>query len=126
MRSRPLLVTVAAILLVLLSLIDFPFPWEYLFPGAGEPPWFIYYPSIVLGVAGLIVAFGLWTLKPWSLWATVVVSALNFILAVPGVIEPLPSALRVAIAATAGVALLIVVLALLPASRRALRPDRPA
>src|SRR5829696_6527572 len=105
MRSRPLLVTVAAILLVLLSLTDFPFPWEYLFPGAGEPPWFIVYPGIVLGIAGLIVAFGLWTLKPWSFWATVVVGALNFILAVPGVVEPLPPALQMAIAATAVVAL---------------------
>ena len=38
MRSRPLPVSVAAILLIRLSLTDFPFPWLVLFPGVEEAP----------------------------------------------------------------------------------------
>lgn len=64
MRSRPLPVTVAAILLVLLSLMDFPFPWLLLFPGVEEPPAFVIYSSYVLGIAGLVVAVGLWMMQP--------------------------------------------------------------
>jgi hypothetical protein len=41
MRSRPQAVTVAAILLVLLSLFDLPWPWMLLFPGTEEPPAFV-------------------------------------------------------------------------------------
>ena len=66
MHLRPLPVTVAAILLVLLSLFDFPWPYEILFPGAEEPPAFVIYTGYVVGIAGLIVAVGLWMLKPWS------------------------------------------------------------
>jgi hypothetical protein len=121
MRSPPLPVAAAAILLVLESLTDFPFPWQYLFPGVEEPPWFIVYPGLVVGVAGLVVAVGLWQLKRWSLRATVVVGVLNLILAAPGVVEAPTPELRAVIAVTAVVAVLIVVLVLLPASRRALR-----
>lgn len=64
MRSRPLPVTVAAILLVLLSLMDFPFPWLLLFPGVEEPPAFVIYSGYVLGIAGLVVAVGLWMMQP--------------------------------------------------------------
>ena len=55
MRSRPLPVTIAAILLVLLSLFDFPWPYELLFPGAEEPPTSVLYSGYVVGVVGLAV-----------------------------------------------------------------------
>ena len=121
MRSRPLPVTAATILLVLQSLTDFPFPWWFLFPGAEEPPDFILYSGIALGIVGLVVAVGLWMLRPWSFWATFVVSVLNFLLAAPGVLEAPTAALRTAIAVTAIVAALTIVLIVLPSSRRALR-----
>jgi multisubunit Na+/H+ antiporter MnhB subunit len=119
---RPASVTIATIVLVLLSLTDFPFPWEQLFPGAEEAPDFIVYAGIVLGVAGLVVAIGFWMLKRWGYWATLVVAVLNFLLAAPGVFEAPGAALRAAIAVTAVVALLLIVLVLLPTSRRAFRP----
>ncbi len=73
MRSRPLPLTVAAILLVLLSLFGFPFPWLLLFPGVEQqPPPFVVYSGIVLGIVGLVVvAVGLWMMKKWSLWASI-------------------------------------------------------
>src|SRR5215212_6881155 len=50
--QRPLPVTIAAILLVLLSLFDFPWPYQLLFPMAEAPPAFILYSGYVLGLVG--------------------------------------------------------------------------
>jgi hypothetical protein len=127
MRSRPLPVSVAAILLVLLSLSDFPWLYEFLFPGGEEPPDFILYSGYVVGVVGLVAAVGLWMLKPWSLWATIVVCVLNFLLGAPGVIFAPGAALKALIAVTEVVAILIIVLVVLPTSRRALATaERPS
>ena len=128
MSSRPLPVTVAAILLVLLALSDFPWLFDFLFLGVeqvavGEvegPPAFILYSGYVLGVVGLVVAVGLWMLKAWSYWATIVVCVLNFLLGAPGVVLAPGAALKAIIAVTEVVALLIIVLVVLPDSRRAL------
>jgi len=63
MSRRPLALSVAAVLLVLLSLFDFPWPYEILFPGLEEePPAFVIYSGYVLGIASLLVAVGLWML----------------------------------------------------------------
>ncbi len=120
MRSRPLPVSVAAILLVLLSLEDLPFPWLLLFPGVEQPPAFIIYSGIVLAIVGLAAAVGLWMLKKWSYWATIVICALNFLLGAPGVFMAPTAAIRAAVAVTEVVAILIIVLVVLPSSRHAL------
>jgi hypothetical protein len=71
MSPRPLPVTVAAVLMALFSLMNFPGPWWYLVPGAVEAtPMVVIYSGIVLG---LVAAVGLWTLKRWSFWLTLVV-----------------------------------------------------
>ena len=119
MRMRPLPVTVAAILLVLLSLTDFPWLYWFLFPGAEEPPAFILYLGYVVGVVGIVGAVGLWMMKRWSFWLTLVVSVLNFLLGLPGVLFAPGIALKAFIAVTEIVAVLIVVLVMLPGSRRA-------
>src|SRR5215210_2604716 len=120
MRSRPLPVTVAAILLVLLSLFDFPWPYELLFPEADPPPAFLNYLGYVVGIVGIVAAVGLWMLKPWSYWTTIVVCARNFLLGAPGVVFAPGTALKAVIAVTEVVAILIIVLVVLPDSRRAL------
>src|SRR5215207_6362524 len=128
MSRRPLALSVAAILLVLLCLFDFPWPYEILFPGVEAPPAFLNYLGYVVGVVGLVAAVGLWMLKPWSYWTTIVVCALNFLLGAPGVVFAPGAALKAVIAVTEVVAVLIVVLVVLPDSRRALadaqRPSR--
>ena len=128
MRSRPLPVTVASILLVLLSLFDFPWPYELLFPGVEAPPAFLNYLGYVVGIVGIVAAVGLWMLKPWSYWTTIVVCALNFLLGAPGVIFAPGATLKALIAVTEVVAILIIVLVVRPDSRRALadaeRPSR--
>ena len=120
MRSRPQPVSVAAILLVLLSLFDFPWPYQLLFPMAESPPVFVLYSGYVLGIVGLVVAIGLWMLQRWSLWATIIVCVLNFLAGAPGVLFAPGAALKAVIAVTEVVAVLIIVLVLLPSSRRAL------
>jgi hypothetical protein len=127
MHLRPLPVTVAAILLVLLSLFDFPWPYEILFPGAEEPPAFILYSGYVVGVVGLVVAAGLWMLQKWSYWATIVICVLNFLFGLPGLLFAPGAALKALIAVTEVVALLIIVLVVRPDSRRALTTaERPS
>jgi hypothetical protein len=119
MRSRPPTVTVAAILLVLLSLFDFPWLYRLLFPGAVEPPAFVIYSGYVVGIAGIVVAIGLWMMQKWSLWATIVVCVLNFLSGAPGVLMA-PGALKGVIVVGEVVAVLIIVLVVLPSSRGAL------
>jgi len=127
MRSRPQGVTIAAILLVLLSLFNFPWPWLLLFPWAQPPPAFVIYTALVLGVVGLVVAVGLWMMKPWSFWATIVVCVLNLLSGAPGVFLGPTVGVRVLSAVLEVVALLIIVLVMRPASRRALEAaDQPS
>jgi hypothetical protein len=120
MRSRPPTVTVAAILLMLLSLSDFPWLYNLLFPGAEEPPAFLLYSGYVVGLVGLLVAIGLWMLQRWSFWATIIVCVLNFLFGLPGLLFAPGVALKSVIALTEVVAVLVIVLVMLPASRRAL------
>jgi uncharacterized membrane protein (DUF2068 family) len=104
---------------VLLSLFDFPWPYQLLFPMATEaPPAFILYSGYVLGIVGLVIAVGLWMLQRWSLWATIVVCVLNFLLGAPGVVMAPGAALKAVIVLTEVVAVLIIVLVVLPTSRR--------
>ena len=124
MRSRPLPVTVAAIIQVLASLVSLPGP---LMPGSEGVPAIVLYSGIVLGVAGLVASAGLWMLKSWSLWLTIVVNVLNGLSAAPGV-GAAPNAVLQA-TATIGVliSVLVIVLVVLPFSRRALATaDQPA
>jgi hypothetical protein len=117
MRSRPLPVTVAAFLIALSSLLSLPGP---LLPGSEGVPEVVLYSGIVLGIVGLVAAVGLWMLKKWSLWLTIVVSVLNILSAAPGVALAPNAALQAA--ATIGVLVpaLIIVLVVLPTSRRTL------
>jgi hypothetical protein len=127
MSRRPLALSVAAILLVLLSLFNFPWPYEILFPGAEEPPAFVIYSGYVVGVVGLVVAIGLWMLKAWSYWVTIVVCVLNLLSGAPGVLMAPGAALKAVIAVGEVVALLVIVLVMLPDSQRALTTaDQPS
>jgi hypothetical protein len=119
MRSRPQAVTVAAVLLVLLSLFNFPWPWLLLFPGVEQPPAFVIYTGFVLGVVGLVVAVGLWMVKEWSYRATIVVCVFNLISGAPRVFLGPTVRIRVLSTVLEVVALLIIVLVMRP-SRRAL------
>jgi|SRR5215216_5637610 len=128
MSSRPLSVSVAAILLALFSLMNFPGPWWYLVPEAVEvTPMFVIYSGIVLGVVGLVAAVGLWMLKTWGFWLTIVVCVLNILLNASGLVMMLPGGLKALIAVQTIGFVLTLVLVVRPATRRALATaDQPS
>ena len=115
MRSRPQAVTVAAVLLALFSLANLISP---LLPSEGVPA-FVIYLGVVLGIAGLVAAAGLWMLRQWSIWLTIIVSALNVLSAAPGIAFAPDAALQVAATITVVGSAIIIVLVVLPTSRRA-------
>ncbi len=124
MPSRPLPVTVAAIIQVLLSLLGLPGP---LMPGSEGVPAVVLYSGIVLGVAGLVASAGLWMLKKWGLWLTIVVNVLGGLSAAPGVAAAPNAALQAAAIVFALISVLVIVLVVLPSSRRALATsDQPS
>jgi uncharacterized membrane protein (DUF2068 family) len=121
MRFRPLPVTIAAILMALFSLMNFPGPWWYVVPGAAEvTPMFVIYSGIVLGIVGIVAAVGLWMMKTWSFWLTIVDCVLNILLNASGLVMVLPGGLKALIALQTIGFVLVIVLVVLPSSRRAL------
>jgi hypothetical protein len=119
MRSRPQTVTVAAIVLAVFSLVNLISP---LLPSEGIPE-FVIYLGVVVGLAGLAAAAGLWMLRKWSIWLTIVVSVVNFLSAAPGLAFAPNAALQVAATITVVGSAIIIVLVVLPVSRRAFAAD---
>ena len=117
MHSRPMPIIVAAVLMVLISLVGLPGP---LLPGSEEVPAVVIYGGIVLGIVGLVAAVGLWMLKKWGFWLTVIVSVLNLLSAAPGVVFAPGGTLKAFAAVGVVVPALIIVLVVLPTSRQAL------
>jgi uncharacterized membrane protein (DUF2068 family) len=120
MHTRPQTVTAAAILMALFSVMNFPGPWWYVFPETMEQtPTFIFYSGIVLGIVGIVAAIGLWMLKPWGFWLTIVVCVLNILLSLPAPVMVQSGGLLALIAVQTIGFILVVVLVVLPLSRRA-------
>lgn len=115
--QRPRALTIATGLLVLFSLLNL---MSALVPAFtdGVPP-LVVYVSVALGVVGLVAAYGLWALKRWSVWLTVILSVLNILAAAPGIAFAPTIVLFVAATATVVGYALLIVLVMLPASRRA-------
>ena len=83
MRKRPLGITIIAILLFISAVIEI---IGGISSVIGSTPtgtlsnvllgWF----PLVLGVIELVLAWGLWTLKPWAYWGTLVVEIVNILI----------------------------------------------
>src|SRR5437899_4228131 len=83
MRRRPLGITILAILLFISAVIEI---IGGLSSVIGNTPtgtisdvllgWF----PLIMGIIELILAWGLWTLKPWAYWGTLVVEILNILI----------------------------------------------
>jgi uncharacterized membrane protein (DUF2068 family) len=81
----------------------------------------------VVGVVALVGTTGLWMLRKWGVWLTSVVCVLNILDAVGGVVGAPNAALQVASAIGVLGFALIIVLVVLPSSRRALTTaDQPS
>ena len=83
MRKRPLGITIIAILLFISAVIEI---IGGLSSVIGTPPtgtisdvllgWF----PLAMGVIELVLAWGLWTLKPWAYWGTLLVEIVNILI----------------------------------------------
>jgi uncharacterized membrane protein (DUF2068 family) len=115
--QRPLPVTGAAILLALISLMSLS---RLLLPGGAEGvSVVVIYAGTVLSIAGLVAAVGLWMMKTWSFWLTIVVSVLTILAAAPGLVSGPDATSKTVVAVVVVVNALIIVLVALPSSRRA-------
>jgi hypothetical protein len=114
-RSRPLTVTVATILLALISLLNLLGLW---LPGADEIPTVVLYAGIVQGILGFLATVGLWMLRTWGLWLSLVISAINLLTTAPGLVLPDAATMFLAFVGVI-VPALTIVLVVLPTSRRA-------
>lgn len=114
---RPTTVTVAAALLALFSVLNLV---SIIVPAFSEGvPAAVVYGSAVLGVLGLVAAYGLWMLKRWGVLLAVILSVLNVLSAAPGMAFAPTTVLFVAALATVVGYALVILLVVMPASRRA-------
>ena len=114
--KRPVTLTIAIILLALLSLGSLSLPLL-------DPPPLVTYVAIVLGIIGLVAAFGLWKLKRWGMILAIIYSVLQVLSGAAGIVEA-PNVLKVLTAVTVVLLIVIIVLVVLPSSRRAYAAER--
>ena len=110
--SRPGVLTAAALLLGLVSLLSLATP---LLAG---PPLPVKVLAVVTGLIGLGAVYGLWHMKRWGMIVAIIISALNALSAAPGlVVQPnLPALIGAGV--TVVFSVLIIVLTVLPPARQ--------
>ena len=109
MLPQPPPVFIAMVLLALLSLTNLvPAEQDIL---EGKPTAAVFLP-LVVGVLGLVGAWGLWRLKRWAMWLVIIVCVLNILMNAPQITSP-------AMAIYIVVCALVILLVVLPNSRRA-------
>ncbi len=84
--------------------------------GTEAPPYFILILGIILGVVGMVAAYGCWKGMRWGIILTIIVNLLGGLSAAPGILFAPTSALF--ISATVGVVISVVIIVL------CLWPDR--
>jgi hypothetical protein len=118
-RTRPPSVTGAVALSVLLVVANFA---GFALPTGGEDvPQFVVISSIVLGLAGIPAAAGLWLLRRWGFVLTLIVTTLNLLTSIPGIPFGPTTAIKVFSTLFALVSIAILVLVLRPEVRHAYR-----
>lgn len=117
--ARPQSVTLAVALSVLLLVANVA---GFALPTNGESvPAFVIVSTIVLTVAGIPAAIGLWLLRRWGYILTLVVMALNVLTGLPGIPAGPTTAIKVFSALFVIVSIAVLVLATRPEARRAYR-----
>jgi hypothetical protein len=117
-RIRPVPVTIAVVLSVLVILSNFASPALPSGSGDNKVPTFVIVVGVVLALIGIVAVVGLWQLRKWGVILTVVVSAVNLLLSAPGILAGPNAWIKVFSAVFVLVSAAIIVLVLLPDSRR--------
>jgi hypothetical protein len=111
MLPQPPPVTIASILLALLSLVNLVQGESVIFEENLTAADFL---PIVVGVGGLVGARGLWMLKRWAMWLAIIVCVLDILMNAPELTFPF-TAIYAAIYIV--VCALVILLVVLPNSR---------
>lgn len=119
--ARPMPITVAVALSVLLILGNLAAPAFPQGSGDDKVPTFIIVTGVFLGLVGIAAAVGLWQLRRWGMILTIVVSAVNLLSAAPGIAFGPNAVLKVLATLTVLVSIAIIVLVVRPEARRAYR-----
>ena len=77
-----------------------------------SPPYFIMLSALILGVIGLVAAYGTWKMQRWGIVLTILVNLINGLSAVPGIIFRPTTSLFVSATVTVVVSIVIIVLCL--------------
>ena len=120
----PTVLSIAIILLILASLLF----WltAFLSPDPSRDPGspVVLYASVVLGVLGLVAAFGIFNLKRWGMWLAIGVSVFGALFGAGGIAyssSPLTKSLGMVLVALYA---LVIVLVILPSTRAAYVAER--
>jgi hypothetical protein len=114
-RKRPLGITIIAILLFISAILELA---SGLSSVLGSPPtgtlsdvllgWW----PLAIGVIELVLAWGLWTLKPWAYWGTLIAEIVNILIHFFGFLG-LPSTHSALAVVSGGIVSILIVLYLL-------------
>ena len=86
-RSRPLGITIIAIIMAIQGILGLIGGIMLLVSGAGPGAMGLGIFTLILGVLYLILAWGLWTLQAWAFWTTVVIEVIALINGILGLIS---------------------------------------
>jgi uncharacterized membrane protein (DUF2068 family) len=116
--ARSTAVSIAVAIAVIMALST---PLMFILPGADDIP----AGAIAIGVAAsvitLVSAWGLWNLRRWGAIVTFVVTLLNLVAALPGLLDPPSAWLAASIVISIPLSLAVLILIALPSSRRSYR-----
>jgi hypothetical protein len=111
--SRPGVLTIAALLLGLVSFLSLATP---LLVG---PPLPVKVFAVLTGLIGLVAVYGLWNAKRWGMILAIILSALNALSAAPGLFVQPNLFATTGAGVTIVFSVLIIVLTVLPSARAA-------
>lgn len=119
-KSLPIVVAVGLHLLLSLGAIAFALPPLLSGADPAGPPMFIIVVTLIIGVLGLVSARGLWQGQRWGMIFTVVLRVLDSLGSAPGIVFAPTLTLQILAGASTILSLVVIVLLLLPATRRVL------
>jgi hypothetical protein len=116
--QRPAVLSIAIMLLILASLLF----WVTVFlpiDGSNPGPPVVVSGSVVLGVLGLVAAFGLFSLKRWGMWLAIGVSVFSAFFGAGGMVYSSDAIAKGLGGLLVAMSALVIVLVVLPSARAA-------
>ncbi|OGO34264.1 MAG: hypothetical protein A2W35_12090 [Chloroflexi bacterium RBG_16_57_11] len=82
--------------------------------GGDSPPYFVLVLAVILGVVGIVAAYGCWKQMRWGVILTIIVNLLGGLSAAPGILFAPTTQLFVSASVSVAISIVIIVLCLWP------------